>query len=57
MFIEVDINDGKSRERRGVKIRSDSCESLRGDKDKDGTVNSMVAGLFVVRFNKFLRLN
>jgi hypothetical protein len=45
--IEVDINNGKSRERWGIEMRSNSCESLRGDEDKNGTLNSMVIGLFL----------
>ena len=52
MSIEVDINDSKSGERRRVKVRSDSCESLRRDEDKNGTVNSMVTEWVLVRFGK-----
>lgn len=52
MSIEVDINDGKGEERRRVKVRSDSCESLRRDEDKNGTVNSMFTECFLVRFSK-----
>ena len=52
MAIEVDINDSKSREGQGIEIGSNSCESLRGDEDKNGTANSMVIGLFLVRFSK-----
>jgi hypothetical protein len=55
--IEVDINDGKSEERGRVKVRSDSCESLRRDEDKNGTVNSMVTELFLVRFGKLWGFN
>ena len=55
--IEVDINDGKSEERRRVKVRSDRCESLGRDEDKNGTVISMVTGLFLVRFSKLWGIN
>lgn len=55
--IEVDINGSKSRERRGVKIGSDGCESLRRDEDEDRTVNSMVDGLFLERFSKLLGMS
>lgn len=57
MSIEIGINDSKSRERWGVKIRSDSCKSLGRDEDKNGAMNSMVVGLFLVRFGKLLGMN
>ena len=53
MFIEVNINDSKSREGGGFKIGSDSCESLSRNEDKDGAANSMITGLFLVRFTLF----
>ena len=57
MPVEVDINDSKGEERRGVKVGSDGCESLGRDEDKNGTVNSMVTECFLVRFSRLLGFN